>query len=151
MTRSFLYILFICTTFLVTLSSFVPANNNGIVQDVLDQTNQFRRSKGLPALMMRSDLNSIAQKHSADMASGRTAFGHDGFAQRNAQATRTIRLMHRFGENVAYGVNSGKAVVKMWKDSPGHRRNLLGQFKYIGIGIAKDKKGRIYYTQVFAG
>jgi uncharacterized protein YkwD len=52
---------------------------------------------------------------------------------------------------VAYGPTSGKEVVKQWKGSPGHRRNMLGKYKYIGIGIATDRRGHIYYTQVFAG
>ncbi|MGN6542438.1 MAG: CAP domain-containing protein, partial [Ginsengibacter sp.] len=50
----------------------------------------------------------------------------------------------------AFGPTSGKQVVDMWKSSPGHRQNLLGRFKYIGVGIAKNRNGRIYYTQVFA-
>lgn len=39
----------------------------------------------------------------------------------------------------------------MWKSSPGHRRNILSPYRYIGVGIDKDKYGRIFYTQVFAG
>jgi uncharacterized protein YkwD len=42
-------------------------------------------------------------------------------------------------------------VVGLWKNSPGHRRNMLGNFKYIGIGIARDRQGRIFYTEVFGG
>ena len=96
-------------------------------------------------------LNAIARKHSEDMASGRIGFGHEGFDKRNAMANKVIKHMHDFAENVAYGPTTGTAVVNLWKKSPGHRRNMLGHYKYIGIGIAKDRQGRIYYTQVFAG
>jgi uncharacterized protein YkwD len=101
-------------------------------------------------LIMRNDLNKIATRHSEDMAKGRVAFGHAGFYKRDAMAKKDIKQLSGFAENVAYGPTSGKQVVSMWKNSPGHRRNMLGRFKYIGIGIAKDKHGRIYYTQVFA-
>lgn len=85
------------------------------------------------------------------MASGRVAFGHGGFAQRNAKANKEIKGLHSFAENVAYGATSGREAVALWKSSPGHRRNMLGRYRYVGIGIAKDRQGRIYYTEVFAG
>jgi uncharacterized protein YkwD len=130
--------------------SFCPVTDANLVDDVLSQTNKFRRAKGLPALTINDDLNTIAQKHSVHMAIGRVKFGHGGFSQREQQAKRKIKPLHSFAENVAYGPTTGKEVVTMWKNSAGHRRNMLGRFKYIGIGVAKDRHGRIYYTQVFA-
>lgn len=141
----------ICILFFASLVSFSPNKNINLVSDILNQTNQFRRLNGLPALVIRQELNAIAQKHSADMASGRIGFGHGGFSKRNAMAMQEIKGIHSFAENVAYGASTGKEVVNLWKTSAGHRRNMLGRYKYIGIGTAKDKKGRIFYTQVFAG
>ncbi len=140
-----------CFTLFVTLVSFSPTNESNLIDDVLSQTNKFRRSKGLPALVINEDLNAIAQKHSSNMAKGRVRFGHGGFSQREAQAKRKINSLYSFAENVAFGPTTGKQVVTMWKNSSGHRRNMLGRYKYIGIGIAKDRRGRIYYTQVFGG
>ena len=151
MKRTFLIVTVTCLTLFVSLISFSPNKNANLVQDVLSQTNQFRRSEGLPELIIRKELNAIAQKHSADMASGRVGLGHDGFAERNAMANEKIKHLHSFAENVAYGATSGVQVVTMWENSSGHRRNMLGPYKYIGIGIAKDSHGRIFYTQVFAG
>ncbi len=148
----FLLSLFTCLALFITLQSFSPDNAfSSLVDDVLSQTNQFRKSNGLPALQINAELNALAQKHSVDMANGRVGFGHSGFSKRNNMARKAIPSLHSFAENVAYGATSGKAVVTGWKNSPGHRRNMLGRYKYIGIGIAKDKRGRIYYTQVFAG
>jgi len=141
----------LCFVLFVSLVSFIPVNEAKLVDDVLSQTNKFRRSKGLPALVINEDLNAIAQKHSNNMAKGRVGFGHGGFSQREAQAKRKISSLYSFAENVAYGPETGKEVVTMWKNSSGHRRNMLGRYKYIGIGIAKDRRGRIYYTQVFGG
>jgi len=151
MKRTFLYATVICLLLFVSLSSFSQNKNTNLVQDILNQTNQFRRSKGLTKLIILKELNTIAQKHSEDMAKGRIGFGHAGFSERNAMANEEIRHLHGFAENVAYGPTSGKEVVTLWKNSPGHRRNMLGHYKYVGIGTAKDRHGRIYYTQVFAG
>jgi uncharacterized protein YkwD len=101
-------------------------------------------------LIRRDDLNAIAQKHSENMARGRVGFGHSGFNERFNQASKMIKGFKAFAENVAYGPRSGKEAVVMWKNSPEHRRNMLGRYRYIGIGAAKDRRGVIYYTQVFA-
>jgi uncharacterized protein YkwD len=131
--------------------SFIPVDTAGLANDVLQQTNRFRHSRGLPDLIMKEELNAIAQKHSNNMAKGRVGFGHGGFNRRDVEARRRVKGITSFAENVAYGPTTGKKVVDMWKKSPNHRRNMLGRYKYIGIGTAKDRKGRIYYTQVFAG
>ena len=151
MKRTLVYPILICFSLFIGLKSFSQDKNRKIVGDVFSQTNQFRKSKGLTKLIIRKELNAIAQQHSADMASGRVGFGHAGFEQRNAKASRKIPQLHSFAENVAYGATSGKEVVTMWENSPGHRRNMLGHYKYTGIGIAKDRQGRIFYTEIFGG
>ncbi len=133
---------------LLLLTSSIPTKD-ALKEDVLKYTNQFRKSHGLPALVMRDDLNAIARKHSEDMARGRRSFGHGGYNQREAQVQKLIKPFYAMGENVAYGAGSGKEVVSLWKTSTGHRRNMLGNYKYIGIGTARDRRGLIYYTQIF--
>jgi uncharacterized protein YkwD len=44
---------------------------------------------------------------------------------------------------------SAKEVVEGWLNSPGHKRNIEGDFTLTGIGVAKNNKGIIYYTQIF--
>jgi len=121
----------------------------GLNDDVLKYTNQFRKSHRLPTLVMRDDLNAIARKHSEDMAKGRCGFGHSGYHQRELQVQKIIRLEYGMAENVAYGATTAKQVVSMWKGSPGHRKNMLGNYKFIGIGTARDRRGSIYYTEIF--
>ncbi len=120
-----------------------------LTEDILKYTNQYRKSKGMTALTMENDLNEIASKHSKDMAKGRCAFGHAGFDERQSKAQKIIRPFSGMAENVAYGANDGREVVTLWKNSTGHRKNILGNYKYIGIGHAKDNRGVIFYTQVF--
>ena len=151
MQRPSLYIYVIFLTLSVSLISFSTNKNANLVNDVFNQTNQFRKSEGLPELIIRKELNTIAEKHSEDMAAGRVGFGHSGFAQRSTIANKEIRGLHTFAENVAYGAVSAEDVIALWKNSSGHRRNMLGNYKYVGIGIAKDRHGSIYYTEFFAG
>lgn len=150
MKRIFLYTFVLCLPLFAALMSFVPLDNMGMVDGVLVQTNKFRKSEGLPGLVMRDELNKIAKKHSIDMATGRVPFGHQGFDDRDAQAKKVIPGIHSFAENVASGELSPVEVVNLWKNSPGHRRNLMGSYKYIGIGTATDKQGIVYFTQIFA-
>ena len=117
--------------------------------DVLKYTNDLRKAKGLPALEIRDDLNELALKHSTNMAKGKTSFGHDGFDDRRNAVHKFLPSMNAFAENVAYGATTAKDVVQMWNKSSGHRRNMLGNYRYIGIGIAADSDGVLYYTQVF--
>lgn len=120
------------------------------VGEALKYTNQFRKSKGLKALEIREELNTIARRHSEDMARGRCAFGHDGYDLRVSKIKKTIKPCDGYvAENVAYGASSGKEAVDIWKRSSGHRKNMLGDYKYIGIGTASNRRGVVYYTQIF--
>jgi uncharacterized protein YkwD len=131
------------------LFSFALQPKEGLSDDVLKYTNQFRKSRGLTALVMRDDLNAIARRHSEDMANGRCGFGHDGYSQRVLSVAKIIKPFYSMAENVAYGARSGKEVVSLWKNSSGHRKNMLGNYKYIGIGTVRNRRGIIYYTEVF--
>jgi len=132
--------------------AFTPgrSSTDKLTEDVLKYTNQFRKSKGLKAVEMSEDLNAIARKHSNDMASGRCSFGHDGYDLRVSKIKKTIKPCDGYiGENVAFGASNGKEAVDVWKNSSAHRKNMLGDYKYIGIGTARNRQGVIYYTQIF--
>ena len=54
------------------------------------------------------------------------------------------------GENVAYGYSSGAAVTAAWRNSTGHRANILTpRFRLIGVGATQNASGRWYVAQVF--
>lgn len=116
---------------------------------IFTQINRHRATKRLPALTRDSRIDSESRKHSQNMASGKTRFSHDGLAQR----IQTTKIPWRgYAENVAYnkGHSDPAAVaVKGWLNSPGHRRNIDGQYNLTGIGVAVNSKGEIYFTQIF--
>ncbi|MGD1855074.1 MAG: CAP domain-containing protein [Leptolyngbyaceae cyanobacterium] len=131
--------------------------NQAFENEVLRLTNEFRRENGLKALVLDRNLDETADKHSEDMAR-QDYFSHTGKdgskpwdrARSEGYESGTV------GENIAAGYGSAKAVVEGWKNSPGHRANMLNaNYNEIGVGhyyLANDTGSvnyRHYWTQVF--
>lgn len=117
--------------------------------DILRFVNQHRRAMGLKPLQANSFISSVALGHSHDMLTGRSAFGHDGFKDRINTIKRKLGAIRVAAENVASGPMSAREVVDGWLNSPGHRRNIEGDFRLTGIGLAYGRNGMIYFTQIF--
>jgi uncharacterized protein YkwD len=126
-----------------------PASSTRISREILFFVNEFRRSKGLPALQANSYISSVALGHSRDMLTGKSPFGHDGFRQRIDRISSRLGKLHVAAENVASGPMDAREVVDGWLHSPGHRRNIMGDFQLTGIGVAEAANGMIYFTQIF--
>ncbi len=114
--------------------------------------NQYRRSQNLPPLKLDSRISQEARIHSENMAAGKVPFSHNGFEER-AKAVGKYISYRKFAENVAF--NQGysdppKSAVEGWINSPGHEKNMVGDFNLTGIGVAKNSKGEYYFTQLFA-
>ena len=120
-----------------------------LAQDVLRKINQYRAQQGLSALVMDPLLSKIAQQHSQNLASHKLPFGHGGFAKRSKQMQAAFPKFAGAAENIAYRYPTASIVVNGWIHSPGHRRNILGNYQLTGIGIVYDKQGHPWYTQVF--
>jgi len=134
----------------VPAMSTVSTDYSGMANDVLKYVNDYRRRKGLSPLVMNSVMSSEALKHSQNMASRRTSFGHNGFDGRSNRISSAISGISEIGENVSMGSTSAKEVVDNWLRSSAHRENIEGRYKITGIGIAADKRGILYFTQIFA-
>ena len=111
--------------------------------------NEYRQKKKLPELKNNTSIAAAAQKHSHNMASGRVGFGHGGFDNRIDKLLKNIKGANAGAENVAYGSRSAADVVKLWINSSGHRKNIVGKYTLTGVGIARSKKGTLYFTQIF--
>ncbi len=132
---------------------------SGIEQKVIDATNAFRRENHLDPLKPSVRLIVIAQKHARNMASqdrfGDTdKNGHvlDGKSMSDRIPAGGYEFA-RVAENVGYELNKPDAAASMmdgWKNSPGHRHNMLqADVTEIGVGAAQGKSGRWYFVQVF--
>jgi uncharacterized protein YkwD len=121
--------------------------------------NATRRAHGAAGLADDARLADAAIDYAAELARTRR-LTHESetpdrrtLDQRLAAAGMTDWTL--IGENLAMTSTSGaelpERVVRMWLDSPGHRRNLLnGEFTLSGIGIARTGDGHWYVTQVYA-
>lgn len=122
---------------------------NAMEQSILSYVNKHRQTLGLAPLQLFGMATQQAYLHSKNMALGTTAFGHDGFDQRIQQIKKSFGWVTASAENVAYGQLSAREVVKGWLNSPGHKRNIEGDYRYTGIGYYRDQRGVIYFTQIF--
>ncbi|AXY78606.1 CAP domain-containing protein [Paraflavitalea soli] len=112
--------------------------------------NQHRKKKGLPALSSNPVIEAEARRHTIAMASHQSPFGHDGFSYRSKVITSKVAGVTATAENVAYGSRSAEEVVNGWLKSSGHKKNIEGKYKLTGIGVARDEKSVLYFTQIFA-
>ncbi|PSK93044.1 CAP domain-containing protein [Taibaiella chishuiensis] len=136
-------------SFVLFFAPAAQARDRDMTEDILYFTNKFRSSKGLKPLVLLDELSEQAQAHSKNMARKKVGFGHKGFDKRTAAIRSELGWGSAFAENVAYGHLDAEAVVNLWINSPGHRKNLLGDYTHIGIGIAEARDGSLYFTQIF--
>jgi uncharacterized protein YkwD len=118
-------------------------------QAVHTQINQHRRSKGLSPLTFDARIAQQSRTHSQAMASGKVPFSHNGFQQRVQAISIPFRAV---AENVAYNLghsDPAKVAVQNWLKSSGHRQNIEGNFNLTGVGVARNAKGEVYFTQIF--
>jgi uncharacterized protein YkwD len=127
----------------------VHAQDRSIDEQILMVTNKYRAEKGRAPLKLSNEVSKQARKHSRNMAKRLVGFGHEGFDNRAASIKSKLGFIKAIAENVAYGQRSAKEVVDGWMKSPGHRKNILGDFDLLGVGVASARDGTIYYTQIF--
>ena len=122
-----------------------------LVDRVHRQVNEFRRYHGLKPLTLDPTISAQAREHSADMARSGSTISHRGFNRRLENIRKQIpyrAAAENVGSVVGYE-NPARAAVEDWKNSPEHRKNMLGNFSLTGIGIAQSKDGGYFFTQIF--
>ncbi len=123
-------------------------------KEVFELTNKLRKQQGKAPLKLSPEMSWAAREWSIQM--GKSGFiSHAGFP-----GSRMRDYESEFGkdanmnaENVAMNYTSESSAAasfyNMWKDSSGHRQNMLGNSRVIGIGLAKNSSGGWYATQIF--
>ena len=131
------------------LTNYNKINLSTLNVDILTLINQHRKSIGLSELQPLDIANTEAQHHSVDMVKGKTPFGHDGFEDRIADIRKATGFIRGAAENVAYGQLTAAQVVDGWLHSPGHKKNIEGDYNLTGVGTVQREDGVIYFTQIF--
>jgi len=134
-------------------SSNTTTDFSSYQQQVLDLVNAERTKRGLSPLTLDAKLCNVATKKSEDMVA-KNYFDHT-----SPTYGSPFDMMRQFGvsyqaagENIAKGQSTPQEVMNSWMNSSGHRANILSSnFTKLGVGIAKDSNGRLYWTQMFIG
>lgn len=143
-------------------------NSRIVERSILRRTNKERRKRGLRSLHGHTALMRSARRHSKWMAS-RSIFSHTGsggskpwdraYAVGYPDVSVSENIWQSRGSKGGAWKSKfqwksdwqlGQAAVISWMNSPGHRQNLLNpKWNHIGIGVSKNRKGRIYLVQNF--
>lgn len=129
----------------------VSPDINELEKSVFAQVNQYRQSQYLPALKWDNNIAQQARIHAQKMASGEATFSHDGFQERVQVILQQIPLKsaaENLANNFGYS-NPGEQAVEGWINSPGHQKNMIGDYDLTGIGVAKNSEGTYYFNQIF--
>lgn len=118
---------------------------------VITLVNNERAKRGLGKLTKNWQLARVARYKSQDMASKKY------FSHNSPTYGSPFTMMQNFGirfsaagENIAMGQRTPQEVMNAWMNSPGHRSNILSPtYNQIGVGMAKNSAGVIYWTQEF--
>lgn len=107
-----------------------------------DLINAYRKEKGLKPLKLNAALTEAAKAHSRDLAKWDriSHYGSDGSNpwDRVKRAGYNAKVA---AENVGTGQASLDEVIKGWKASPGHNKNLLlSDIEHMGIALVQDPK-----------
>ncbi|RUR13273.1 CAP domain-containing protein [Legionella sp. km772] len=125
------------------------ADDKVIENAILVEVNAYRKKHHLAPLKMEQHISNQAKIHASKMASHQTPFGHKNFYKRVATLRKEVTNAGAAAENVAFNYKDAQDVVKNWMLSPGHERNILGNYNLTGVGIARDARGKMYFTQIF--
>jgi len=111
-------------------------------QRARDLINAYRREKGLKPLTLNPQLSEAAKAHSRDLAKWDriSHYGSDGSNpwDRVKRAGYPAKVA---AENVGTGQIDFAEVLRGWKDSPGHNKNLLlADVEHMGIALVQDPR-----------
>ncbi len=111
---------------------------------VFDMVNEYRRKKNLPDFECNKDLQKAADLRAAELVK---SFSHE-----RPNGTMCADIFPDYmaaAENIAMGQTSASAVMKSWKNSPGHNANMLNDYCTCLAVSCVSYKGTKCWVQCF--
>ncbi len=102
--------------------------------------NGVRENHGLRRLRWDKQLGYVARRHARKMASDRAIYHDLGLA-------RKVTRWRSLGQNTGRG-GGCKILFRAFMNSSVHRSNILGAWRYVGVGV-KKRNGKVYAQQIF--
>lgn len=124
-------------TFICFLIALTMAPAFARAEDITAMISQYRREHGLPAVKTDPKLTAVAERQAQAMArSGIMDHDVDGsFASRISSASLVTGA-----ENIAAGTKTWSDTLRLWKESPGHNKNLLTPgADILGVAVARNE------------
>jgi uncharacterized protein YkwD len=109
------------------------------LEEIYKAHNTLRAAKGLSPLYVDAKLNSAAEAHAQWMAKNRKMSHYQGFFWSRGISTRISEQGYKYssiGENISAGQTTPEQAMHVWRYSPRHYSNIMGNFKHIGIARA---------------
>jgi len=117
--------------------------DSGTEGEFLAKINATRSANGLAPLVVDGGLRSHARNHTQDMINAGEIFHSSSGELAAAGGTGWDKI----GENVGRG-QSPDSLHTAFMNSAGHKKNILGDYNYVGIGTGSSD-GYLYVTVVF--
>lgn len=139
---------------------YIPNDINGtnasneitaLEDEVIRLVNVERAKSGHSALAKNKEVSNVARIKSNDF------INNNYFAHNSPTYGTPFEMLESFGipftagaENIASGQRNPAEVMKFWMNSAGHRSNILNStYNQIGVGVARDRNGNLFWTQIF--
>lgn len=148
-----------------TTSAYSPRRSGQVKNRASDEcrvlagTNNVRAKRGRGPLRGSFKLDTAAC-NTCQLMKDNNDLAHDLFDRRKGKVTSPGERATAGGykwrgtaENILYNKGYGGAdptrAVKQWEDSPGHLKNMVGNYEHQGSCHCTDTDGRVYYAQEF--
>lgn len=125
---------------LLTVGLAAPAQA-GPEGSFVSMINASRSANGLPPLQSHSGLASGAEAWSQQMMAA-------GAISHNPDLGSITGGWESLGENVGVGPTA-EVLHQAFMNSAGHRRNILGDYTHVGVGVVVESDTRMWVTVVF--
>jgi uncharacterized protein YkwD len=135
-------------TFICLLVATTMAAASSRAEDITAMISQYRREHGLPVVKVDPKLTAVAERQAQAMA-------RSGIMDHNVAGPFASRIsganLVTGAENIAAGTKTWSDTLRMWRESPGHNKNLLTPgADIVGVAVARNENTsyKVYWAMV---
>lgn len=128
----------------------MKSKEESLEETLLGLVNQERQKNGLKELKPNEALQKYARIKSKDLSD------HQYFAHISPNLGSPLEMLSEsdisfqtVGENIALGPTTSESVHTAFMNSEGHAKNVLGDYKEMGIGVYLNQEDMYYWTELF--